>query len=837
MNLAPARWIWFPSRRTLPNTFVLFRRSFTLPELPLRVHGWVIADSRYRLSVNGQRVQWGPAPADPRFSEVDPLDITVYLHKGDNVIGVEVLYYGHGEGTWISGKPGLLLQLAFSYQDGRQEQLVTDETWLSLLDRAHKPGQYKRWYLRALQEEFDARLQPVDWNVSTYMPDDSWLPAQILDAPADKPAGCGSYKDYLADSAPAASNSSLLPRQIPLLNEQKVSPLKLTSAGYVHWRRDPLDWFEMRTPEAFSISRDLTVVEAQEEERWHCLAPEAENSALYLTFEWTEQLVGWPYFTIEATEGTIVEVIHQESHDPAHTEWLDNHFYSWSRFICRAGQNTFESFDYESLRWLQLHIRNMTGPVTITHIGVRRREYAWPQIPQITCAEPELQRLFAASINTIYNSAQETCVDGMGRERQQYSGDGSHQLWAIRSFFGETRLPTRFLNTYSAGQTHEGYFLDSWPAYDRLVRIAQRQVQTSPWGPILDHSIGFVFDTWYHYLETGDLEAVRMAYGHFKLLASYLDQLRTNDPHNLLPVENMPVTIVWIDHEAYQQQRHKQCAFNLYTAAMLQYALVPLAHAFEDQQLAQHAGQLAEALLTATIQRFWSHERNIFVNNLPWLDEDAGPRLCDRSLATAILFQQCPDNHYQAALQALVECPADMGFSYPANAGWRYWALGRYGRTDSILQDFRQRWASMKSVKYNNTLQEFWDAAADSTAQWSHCPVAPLYILSSEIIGLRATSPGFTHYSVQPQLADLAALSTTLHTVRGSLIFHSVREEAGHRITLQTLIEGEGVLIVPFPIQTELLPLSIESKGPQHYRLQPSQTITFWLPDAPVKAY
>ena len=82
MNLAPARWIWLPSQRTLPNTFVLFRKEIELKEKPLEAAGWITADSRYRLTVNGQRVQWGPAPCDPRNLDVDRVDITPFLKKG-----------------------------------------------------------------------------------------------------------------------------------------------------------------------------------------------------------------------------------------------------------------------------------------------------------------------------------------------------------------------------------------------------------------------------------------------------------------------------------------------------------------------------------------------------------------------------------------------------------------------------------------------------------------------------------------------------------------------------------------------------------------------------------
>ena len=72
IDLAPARWIWLPSQRTLASTFVLFRREIELGSAPVEARGWISADSRYRLFVNGRRVQFGPAPCDPRRYEADP---------------------------------------------------------------------------------------------------------------------------------------------------------------------------------------------------------------------------------------------------------------------------------------------------------------------------------------------------------------------------------------------------------------------------------------------------------------------------------------------------------------------------------------------------------------------------------------------------------------------------------------------------------------------------------------------------------------------------------------------------------------------------------------------
>ena len=93
--------------------------------------------------------------------------------------------------------------------------------------------------------------------------------------------------------------------------------------------------------------------------------------------------------------------------------------------------------------------------VKIREVGLRRRQFPWPNEPRLRCADADIQRLLDASVNTLHNSAQETLVDGMGRERQQYSGDGGHQLHAVHYAFGENRLPARYVRTFSQGMTKD----------------------------------------------------------------------------------------------------------------------------------------------------------------------------------------------------------------------------------------------------------------------------------------------------------------------------------------------------------------------------------------------
>ena len=486
-DLSPARWIWYPSERCLQNTFVLFRRELELPQAPQRVQGWIAADSRYLLEVNGQRIQWGPPPSDPRWPEADPLDLTAALRPGRNVIGATVLFYGQGDGTWPMGKPGVLIWIEVEAGSGKLERIVSDASWKASLVRAWKPGHYKRWYLRSLQEEFDARLYPHGWSDPDYTPSADWLPAMPLDCPPNKPSLASRYPEYMLDIGAGPASAELRPRSIPMLRESIVPVRRLAESFRLEWLRPPEEYFECRTPHACRTDRQPSAVET-EPGAWTVQLDGVHGAVL--TFELTEQVVGWPYFSIDAPAGTTIELLVHEAHEVDGPPLLNTHFDSWTRFICCDGKNRFECFDFESCRWLQLHIRGPRSTVCVRDVGVRRRRFPWPHEPHVRCSEPALQRLFDASINTLHNCAQETLVDGMGRERQQYSGDCGHQTHAIYMAFGETRLPARYLTTFSQGLTIDGYFLDCWPAYDRLARLMERQLELTNWGPILDHGVG-----------------------------------------------------------------------------------------------------------------------------------------------------------------------------------------------------------------------------------------------------------------------------------------------------------------------------------------------------------
>lgn len=777
LNFGRASWIWAPFERTLPNTFVLFRKEFHLDGDVKSAKGLILADSRYKLTVNGFRIQWGPAVSDPRTPEADPLDLQMYLKAGSNVIGVEVLFFGHGDGTWVEGNPGLLLHLEIIMTDGTSRQIESNTEWHCKADRAHRPGQHKQWFLRALQEEFDARLHPLGWDRTGYQADGSWLHATELAIPAYLPSLASPEIAEMGGSEVQSQDAMcILPRQLPMMAETLVTAT-LAGEGVVHWKQAPEDWFDFRVQNSFELD-PLPDPLPLEVER----PPTDDRVGRYLLFHLPEEMAGWPVFEIEAGEGTIVEWMGQESHDPGNPPWLDTHFHTWVRWICREGINRFETFDFFAVRWMQLHIRSRM-PIRVHRAQFRRRYHPFPELPKIESDEPALTKLISASLNTIRNSCMDTVADGTGRERQQYGGDGAHQLQAVRAAFGGYPLSARYLRTFTQGLTPDGYFLDCWPAYDRIQRVGQRMIGTTRWGPILDHGIQIPFECFHHYMHSGRKEEIQVPLERTRVFAEYLLSLRRGD--GLLPVENLGIPSVWMDHEGFERQQDKQCAFNLYAAAMYSDALAPLLDLLGQHEEAIAARESGASLVRAAVSKFWCVERQVFADNLPWATAQEPLRFHDRTLATAILYKQCPEGMSAESLRLLCRPSLQVGRSYPANAGWRLWALAKNGHERVVLDELRTVWASLPSVAQNNSLQEHWVVRPDSCDEWSHCPLTPLSILFTDIAGIRPTAPGFRKAAISPRLGNLRTLSLTYQTPIGGIEFTAKQDGDRHVVSVR----------------------------------------------------
>ena len=180
-NWENAQWIW-QQEDGPSNTWMSFRKTITIDEIPAIVEANIAVDSKFWLWINGEMVLFegglsrGPSQAGdwdrnnkitPSNSWFDTVNIQPYLKKGENTIAILVWYWGREthKGTHIdSGKGGLL----FSTQIGEQ-RLVSDRSW-----KAKQHSGYDNTIAPASKSlvqysvKFDAQKAMNDWSENAW---------------------------------------------------------------------------------------------------------------------------------------------------------------------------------------------------------------------------------------------------------------------------------------------------------------------------------------------------------------------------------------------------------------------------------------------------------------------------------------------------------------------------------------------------------------------------------------------------------------------------------------------------------------------------------------------
>jgi len=183
-----ADWITrFKQRPETETPEVLLRKEFSIGDKAVsQARLYVSGLGYYKAYINGQRV--GDHEIDPAFTPFDErvlyvtYDVTDMLDSNDNAIGVSLgrgFYADYGNidtevAPWLS-EPKLKLQLVVTYQDGSEETINSDTSWLvssgPTLTNNVENG-----------EVYDARLEQPGWNDKGFNTS-NWSPAVVADTP------------------------------------------------------------------------------------------------------------------------------------------------------------------------------------------------------------------------------------------------------------------------------------------------------------------------------------------------------------------------------------------------------------------------------------------------------------------------------------------------------------------------------------------------------------------------------------------------------------------------------------------------------------------------------
>lgn len=366
-----AQWIW-QQENGPSNTWMSFRKTVTLDEVPEVVEANISVDSKFWLWINGEMVLFegglsrGPSQAGewnrkekitPANSWYERVNIQPYLKKGENTIAILVWYWGREthKGTHIdSGKGGLLFQAKIG-----NKTIVSDASWKALqhpgYDNSIEPASNM---LVQYSVKYDGQNTMNDWS------DRAWYTA--------------GYDDNQWPFAVEKGRAGVAP------------------------------WYAME--ENFVpalINHGLTNYENHDELKLPFIS---EGQTVSCRLPFNKQIT--PYLEIEAKAGDTIFVTTDNNRNKIN-----------ATYITKEGVQAFESYS-----WFNGHEVLYKIPAGVK---VKALKYRWMSVGEMAgkfkIDDPFYDRLWEMGNNTLFVCARDNFMDCPDRERALWIGDVADQ--------------------------------------------------------------------------------------------------------------------------------------------------------------------------------------------------------------------------------------------------------------------------------------------------------------------------------------------------------------------------------------------------------------------------
>ena len=752
------RWIWdrepgeaYWWRATAAEShFVYLRRSFALDERPDSLPVRVTCDSRYALCVNGVVVGRGPVRGEPELLGWDELDLGPELVPGVNVVVALCRYYGRPGPWWVPAAPlGTLGRGSFCFESapGATVDLVSDTSWRAA-PAPWLPVDGGNMHAFA-PELVDGRLAPVGLH-DPAVSDDRWPQALVLS---------GRGHGTVLDRPPANPYSTPLRRPIPQLAAIPVEPQLIEQAGiHAELDDDPATtWHTVRRDEAGA--RRVSVWDVGR----LCLAH------LELTIGGAPKAGG----VVDVVAGEDLRADGLPEMQPR--DWA-------ARYRLRGEPGEAVAFfDAVGLRYVGVH----HPPGVEVSLVASETTYPRGELGEFACDDERYSSLWLAAVRTVAVCSTDAFLDCPGREQRAWVADAYVQILVSLVTNPDLRLVRHHLELTSRNRTVGG-----------LVHGAAACDFSHIGLTLPEYSLHWIRSLTAYWRYTGDEALVRRLLPVADAIIERYELQR--GPSGLL--EEFPG---WVFIDWAQVDRDSVIGAHdaLYAAALEDYASLP------------GAGEVGDLIrrTTAAFEALWDEEREVYVDAIG----AAGPsrRISQHTNAAALLAGIVPDERVQALIARVVDpaenglgrlvvtaTPADVrtggGLAHDVVPVLQYlapsdfdpesdvvaaqpWfcrflheALARHGRRDLILSSLL-RW---KLQPGHGTLEEFWDATPGASSRCHGWSASPAYDLTTSVLGVTPTTPGWGGATVAPCLGPLARASGRVPTPLGWL---TVRVEDG----------------------------------------------------------
>jgi alpha-L-rhamnosidase len=758
-----AQWIWMNDN--VRSDVMLSRRTFELSTLPKEARLRITATSQYELYVNGEYVIRGPARCRPHHQSYDILDIGGLLLQGGNTLAIRVHVQREQVSYRQPVRAGLLAQLDFS-AGGAALSLVSDSRWkvhpdLSWDDQAPR---ISRFHLD-VRDQVDLRQQIEGWMRKDF-DDNGWPSATVLRRETGWPQPA-------ENSRPQALThpwTSLVPRDIPYLEETNVKAVKLIEAvplaALSPSRETASPWLDAVPLSGDIDPRVANGMPAYREGGQPLLLPASGSSAgWFLLFDFGEVINGRPQLDIEGTSGNVVSVL-------SAPYVIDDRFTAnivasrlIDRIVLSGRRDRWNASYFKPARYLGIAVEAQGGPVRIHTAGIRRISYPFTQRGRLSAPEaPWLQEYWQASAKTIRAATTDAYTDNY-RERRQYAQTGYYASLGNYPVFGDLALQRRYLTQVAQEQQANGIM----PAYAPLEGDDDMI--------ILDSNCLWIRGLHNYLLYSGDRNTVRELLPAASKLMGLLHSF-TSD----LGLMDSPPYPYWLDHALLDRRGANFCLNGHYLGALedyaelLQWLDVPGSVIYEAR---------ADKLRQSLRAHLWNPERQLFVDAL--VNGEQSAMFSEHANAMALAMNVATDEQGVAIAEQLiardqhdfVRRESGVIMVTPAMSYFLHAGLCRYGYVEDALRMFRERFDHMLRMDTNGTLWEEWwldrtgrrgvvtkmDTRSDAQTESAFPPM----LFTEYVLGIRPTQPGLSEVTVFRSLSGLRHIEGEFPSPEGAL--------------------------------------------------------------------
>ncbi len=738
------RWIWDRApeesywwRSTdVGSRYVLLRRAFQIRELPVVLPVRVTCDSRYELHLNGAFVGRGPVRSEPEHLGWDEYDLAPHLSAGPNVLVALCRYYGQPGPWWLPAAPlGTLGRGSFCLETARDAvvEILTDQSW-----RSGDAGRATAGVgnMHSFPPELvDGRRLPE--GLHDPATDDSAWPAAVVVS--------GRGHGTVLDRPPAAPYMTPQRRTIPALTRLFLDPVALEVDVYVRAEMTDGPVTTWATVARGDGRRRLTV--------W-------DLGGISIGHVQLRVVAG------ADARGALVDVAGGEDLRPDGLPEIAPR--DWAARYVVAGRPDEEVtfFDPVGLRYVAAH----HPPGVRVELGFEEARYPREEGASFESDDSRYDERWQVGLRTVDVCSTDAFLDCPGREQRAWVSDAYPQILVSLATNPDRRLVRHHL-ALTARSRLPGGLLAAAAACD-FARVGF----TNP-----EYSLHWIRSLAAYWRYTGDEAFVR---GLLPVADGIIERYEMQRGGSGL-LEDFPG---WVFLDWAQMDRDVVTGTHdaLYAAALEDYAELPGA--------SDVAGLIHRT--AAAFEGLWDAERGVYVDAMGLRGRSR--RISQHTNGAALLAGIVPAERVGGVIERIVD-PTRFGgrlvvtqtaadaraegriptFQYeppedfdedrdvvaaqPWFCRYLHEAFFRHERRDLILASLL-RW---KTIPGNGTFQEFWDAEPGRSSRCQGWSASPTFDLTTYILGVRPTTPGFASMTIDPYLGSLRRASGRVPTPHG----------------------------------------------------------------------